>query len=395
MNNEPQHSGGASRPNTDGGSPYTQFPTPQKNPIKPHKTKSKRRFHIWPQKWSTKKKRIATGILAAILVLLAGFATWFFFLRSDKPVQEQAAQQEVVPPPTTEKSHLTGEEVPIGSNAMTVVGVMIENSPDARPQSGLREAGVVFEAVAEGGITRFLALYQQNQPEYIGPVRSARPYFVEWVLPFNAGYAHVGGSPEALALIKALGVKDLDQFSNSGAFQRINSRYAPHNVYSSVPALENLIKQKGLEGSNFTGFVRKDPAPVSPAPARAIDLAISSALYNVHYDYDAASNTYLRSLGGRPHTDERSGAQISPKVVVALVMPSSLAADRTHTVYQTIGSGSMYVFQDGAVTTGTWSKASPQTQFTFTDANGHALALNPGQTWITMVKDASSVVYAP
>lgn len=358
--------------------------------------KTRKRLHIWPQKWSTKKKRIATGILVAVLVIIAAVGGWFLWRHFNKPAQQAAVvQKEDTPPPTTEKSNLTGAEVPIGSNDLTVVGVMVENSPDARPQSGLNNAGVVYEAIAEGGITRFLALFQENQPEYVGPVRSARPYFLDWVLPFNAGYAHVGGSPEALALIKSLNVKDLDQFHNTGPYQRVNGRYAPHNVYTNVPALEKLIVEKGYQGSAYTSFVRKASTPVAPAVAKSVNFNISSALYNVHYDYDAASNSYLRSMGGTPHMDERSKTQLAPKVVIALVMPFSIAADRVHSVYGTTGSGTMYVFQDGNITQGTWSKPNAQTQFTFTGADGKPLGLVPGQTWITAVKEAAAVTHAP
>lgn len=358
-------------------------------------TKKQRRFHIWPRRWSTKKKRICTALLVVFLLALAGGGYyWYRATHMTKPA-DVVAKEETPPAPTTEASRLTGVQISPELNKRAVTGVMIENSPDARPQAGLKDAGVVFEAVAEGGITRFLALFQESQPDHIGPVRSARPYYLDWLLPFDAAYAHVGGSPDALAQIKSLGVKDLDQFSNAGAYQRVSNRYAPHNVYTSSAKLDALEQQKGFTTSNFTGFVRKAESPVEVPAAIAIDLAISSYLYNVHYDYDKVSNSYKRSEGGKPHVDERSGEQIAPKTVVALVMPSGIAADGTHTDYKTVGSGPMFVFQDGGVTQGTWTKADRKAQFTFTDAAGKPLALNPGQTWVTMVGNAGAVTYRP
>jgi hypothetical protein len=297
--------------------------------------------------------------------------------------------------PTTEPSRLTGAEVTPELNKRAVTAVMIENSPDARPQSGLNDAGVVFEAVAEGGITRFLALFQESQPSYIGPIRSSRPYYLDWLLPFDATYAHVGGSPAALAQIKSLHVKDLDQFANAGAYQRVTARYAPHNVYSSIEKLYSLAQSKGYTTSNFTGFTRKAAAPSATPTAKSIDFAISSYLYNPHYDYDAATNSYKRSEGGKIHTDEKSGAQLSPKVVIALVTPSALESDGTHNSYTTTGSGPMYVFQDGTVTQGTWKKDSRTAQFVFTDSAGQPLKLNAGQTWISLVTSAGAVTYKP
>jgi hypothetical protein len=290
---------------------------------------------------------------------------------------------------------LTGVQVAPELALLAITGVMIENSPDARPQSGLKDAGVVFEAIAEGGITRFLALYGETKPDYIGPVRSARPYYIDWLLGFDASYGHVGGSPEALAKIKSLGVKDLDQFVNAAAYQRVTQRFAPHNVYTSRAKLLELAQGKGYTTSTFTGFLRKaDKA--SPAPnAKSIDIALSSFLYNTHYDYDVATNSYNRSEGGKPHIDEKANAVISPKVVVAMVMPFSIASDRVHSVYGTIGSGKAYFFQDGTVTEGIWEKTEAKSALRFGDANGSPLALNVGQTWVTAVKGPTDVSFRP
>jgi hypothetical protein len=271
---------------------------------------------------------------------------------------------------------------------------MIENSPDARPQSGLKDAGVVYEAIAEGGITRFVALYQEAQPDYIGPVRSVRPYYLDFIRPFEASIAHVGGPPQALSDIKTLGVVDLDQFANGGSYRRITARFAPHNVYTSMANLDALNSSKGHTSSNFTGFARKKEAPSAQPTAKSIDISISSAFYNVHYDYDVATNSYKRSEGGAAHLDEKTGAQITPKVVIALVMSRGIASDGQHTNYATTGSGHMYVFQDGILTEGTWAKADRTAQFVFAANNGQPIKLNPGQTWIT-IADAGTVSSKP
>ena len=141
-------------------------------------------------------------------------------------------------------SSLTGVEVTEAVSKRPVTGVMIENSPDARPQSGLKEAGVVFESVAEGGITRFLALYQEGQPKLIGPVRSVRPQFASLVAPFDAGLAHVGGSDIPLKKLRSGKIKDLDQFFSPDYYWRATGRYAPHNVYTSAQKLDALNKAK-------------------------------------------------------------------------------------------------------------------------------------------------------
>lgn len=370
---------------------------PKKTQPNPVKSKPKKQFHIWPASWSTKKKRVFTGLLIAGLVALLAGGGYYWYHRTHQP-KRKAVVVKIQPPapvPTTAPSPLTGATVSIPDSQRAVTAVMIENSPDARPQSGLLQAGVVYEAVAEGGITRFLALFQEAQPDYVGPIRSSRPYYLDWLLPFDAAYAHVGGSPEALQQIKDLHVKDLDQFYNSGSYHRVTQRYAPHNVYTSIGELYSLAQSKGYTTSTFTGFPRKAEKPSAAPTAKSIDFAISSYLYNPHFDYDAASNSYKRSEGGKPHVDEKSGSQLSPKVIVALVTPSALEADGTHNSYATTGSGAMYVFQDGEVTKGTWKKDSRTAQFTFTNEAGQPLKLNPGQTWVSLVTSDGAVTYKP
>lgn len=343
------------------------------------------------------KQKIA--LITAVLLLVGGGGAAAYMQLSKKPAPVASAPVVEAPPEAPKEviiySPLTGVPITKEQSELPVTGIMIENSPDARPQAGLNQAGVVFEAIAEGGITRFLALYQESQPDYVGPVRSVRPYYVDWLQGFDAAVAHVGGSAEALAKIKSENVKDLDQFANSGPYRRVSNRYAPHNMYTSLGGLTDLQKSKGWTSSTYTGFPRKAESPSSALTAKTIDITISGQLYNVHYDYDTASNSYKRSLAGKAHLDERSKEQLSPKVVVALVIPYSIHPDRVHSVYQTIGTGKAVIFQDGIATEATWEKTSPKAQITFKDAAGTPIKFNAGQTWVTATSIANNVVYKP
>jgi hypothetical protein len=345
--------------------------------------------------WPPTKKEWA---IAAFFILAFGFTLTVFLQHGHKAPVTHAAKtvvKKAPPKPTTVASTLSGLQVDPSINQKPVTGVMIENSIQARPQSGLGQAGVVFEAIAEGGITRFLALFQDTSPTDVGPIRSARPYYAQWALGFDAGYAHVGGSPEALANIKAWGVKDLDQFHAGGSYHRISSRPAPHNVYTSIDVLNQLEASRGYTSSTFTGFARKKEAPSKQPTAKSINFSISGPIYSVHYDYNPTSNNYLRSEGGSAHIDAGTNTQISPKVVIALVIPYSLESDGYHSSYAAIGSGPAYVFQDGTVTIGQWSKPDNTSQIIFTDGSGQPLGLNPGQTWLTAVSAATKVTYTP
>lgn len=340
--------------------------------------------------------------LLALAVLLLGAASSYVIIWRYSPSLLVSITSKYHPPkPKIVPSTLTGLPVDPSVNDRPVTAVMIENSIDARPQSGLDQAGVVFEALAEGGVTRFMALFQDTQPDYLGPVRSARPYYIEWMLGFDASYAHVGGSADALSDITAWHVKDLNQFYNAGAYHRISTRYAPHNVYTSVAELNTLEASKGYSTSTYTGFVRKAKETPSKTPtATNIDIKFSSFYYDTHYDYDAATNTYKRSEMSEPHMElhkDGTKAQIAPKVVVAMIVPEHNgkldSSGAYYADYASIGNGQVIVFQDGTATTGTWSKASNTAQITFTGADGKPLALNPGQTWIAATPLASDVIY--
>jgi hypothetical protein len=351
----------------------------------------------WRDKLRWEVIREKKWLVSAAVVLVCGSIVAFTLNHiGHKPVASAGPVKVGKVPPKTVPSNLSGLPLTDASiNNRPVTAVMIENSQDARPQSGMTQAGVVFEAIAEGGITRFLALYQDQDPGDIGPVRSARPYYVQWAMGFDATYAHVGGSPEALADVKAWGVKDLDQFANGGSYRRISQRAAPHNVYTSLTALNQLAAAKGYGASKFESFPRKKAAPAKKPTASTINMNISGALYNTHYDYIPATNSYNRSEGGQPHIDANINKPLSPTVVIALAMPYGLEADDHHSQYSTIGTGQGIIFQDGTSTAITWTKTDSKNQFKFTDAAGKPVPLNPGQAWITALANIGQVNSAP
>jgi hypothetical protein len=345
--------------------------------------------------WTLSKHRTIVFAVISMLLIIGCGAMAFFTRPSGQGGTYVSQKPTYTPKVTTVASTLSGLQVEPDVNSRAITGVMIENSVDARPQSGLDQASVVFEAIAEGGITRFLALFQDTAPGYIGPVRSARPYYVQWCMSFDCALGHAGGSPEALSNIKSWGTKDLDQFANSGAYQRVTNRYAPHNLYSSIDSLNKLESSKGFSTPSFTPLVRKKSAPSKTPNASSIDVAISSATYNSHYDYDAATNSYKRNQDGAAHmTVDGAGnqTQITPKVVVVLVTSYGVASDK-HSSYGVTGSGEALVFQDGTVTHGSWNKDDYKSALSLKNDAGTILTLNPGQTWFVALPSTSKVSY--
>jgi len=350
------------------------------------------------------KKRLAivSGVSAGVLIA-GSFAAVTLIkdttVLNDAPVIEST----YVEPVAKIYSPLTGLPTTQQLAQRPVTAVMIENSIDARPQAGLDEAGVVFEAIAEGGITRFMAMFQESQPGKIGPIRSARPYYVEWAKGFDAAYAHSGGSGQALELIQTLGVKDLDHGKSASYFDRVSNRYAPHNVYTDMSRLDAFKDEKGYSQSKFEPFVRKidsddediksiknDTAVTVPdtrSPATSIEFDISSPLYNTSYTYNSEANDYSRIMAGRAHNDESTQKQISPAVVIGLITEYSIHPNRIHSIYRTTGVGKAMIFQDGKMQKATWSKKSANDPLAFIDLDNNPIELVRGQTWITAIPD--------
>jgi hypothetical protein len=349
-----------------------------------------------PGFWSRvhKRRTIILAVIGVLFIAAATTAAFMFFYQ--KPVEQQPvadSKQEPIPEPVKYYSPLTGSLVADeAATQQAVTGVMIENSPDARPQSGLKNSGVVFEAIAEGGITRFMVMYQSEKPGLLGPVRSLRLYDVEWLAAFNASIAHIGGSAAALVEVRNGSYRDLDQFFNASSYYRANNRPSPHNVYTTFTLLDALNATKGYTTSTFTGFTRVDGKPAEIPDATTINITISSPLYNSVYTYDPVTNTYARSQAGAPHLDREDG-QITPSVIVAMrVDETTIFEDGSREKIVTVGSGPATIFQNGTAIPVTWTKTAKSAQITFTDAAGVNVPLVRGQTWIAAVKNSGGDV---
>ena len=345
---------------------------------------------------------IVSSIVAVILILLA---LGFFFLRHEKPQatsstnttdQPQAALTET---PMTYANVLDGLLVDKDSSARHPLAVIVENHVDARPQSGLDKASVVYEAIAEGGITRFLALFSSAQAEKVGPIRSVRTYFVDWAHGYNAFIAHVGGNMDALDKIKAEKSFDLDQFGYSKPYWR---EYAAglaseHTMYSSTAKLWEQATTNGYStANNFSVYKFKDaPDATTVLPDKQrINVDFSSPSYDVYFDYDKTTNSYKRFQGGKTHVDSVTKAQISPKNIIVMTVARKAVTTRINEAgfqMTTVGSGVAKIFLDGKVITGTWKKTSTADRELFYDEKGQEIIWNRGQFWICVIPPESTV----
>ncbi len=337
--------------------------------------------------WASAHPKLSKLLIGVgVLVFVFAIVLASLLLSTKSATAPVATVIEEPPEPIIYYSPLTGVEVKDeATTKKAVTGIMIENSPDARPQSGVKQAGVVFEAVAEGGITRFLTLYQETKPTLVGPVRSVRMYFVDMVVPFQASIAHVGGSYLALKVVRNGTNRDIDQFFNPGSYWRATDRWAPHNVYTNFTKLNALNKAKGYKTSKFESWTRTDGEPAKKLTAKKIDITMSGPLFNIAYAYDKKTNTYKRSQGGAPHVDREKG-RIAPSVVIAMeTTMTAVTEDGYREKIKAIGSGKAKIFQGGTVIKGKWIKKDRKSQIQFVDSKGKEIELFRGQTWITAV----------
>ena len=286
------------------------------------------------------------------------------------------------------------------------VAVVIDNfDPDARPQAGLNRASMVFETVAEGGITRFMAVYLEKDAPIVGPVRSARIYFDAWAAGLHAIYGHAGGNNDALAEIPRFSsLANVDGLGGGppnpypwDLYWRSTDRAAPHNLYTASDHLRAYadVTARGNAQVPIPSLPHKEPAALFVRPAGGtISIGFSTDEYSVQYRYDPHCNCYGRSMNGQPHLDAFSLRQIAPANVVVLYagVVADPASDTAGSVnVQSRGSGRALYFRDGGILTGFWHKGSTDSPLSLLDGHGQPVAMDPGQTWIEVAPIGSPV----
>lgn len=270
--------------------------------------------------------------------------------------------------------------------------VMVENQKKARPQTGLGQADLVYEVLAEGEITRFLAVYQSESPAVIGPVRSIRPYFVEIGDGLDALIVHAGWSQDAMNILASRNLNHFDEVYGDGAYYwRDNSRKAPHNLYTSVEKIRIGAENKHFrEEWNPLGFKFANKDAViegSPAPAVRMDYLKG---YYVTYDYDAETKQYKRGMEGEPHEDKETGAQLTATNVLICESAHNILDNAGRRDVDVFGPGKGYLIQQGVVREVTWER---QDNMIRPFINGEEVGLLPGKTWIQIVPEGSNITF--
>jgi hypothetical protein len=305
-----------------------------------------------------------------------------------------------IPTPVTVAAPLTGEPVDPAIARRHPMAVMIDDLGPARPQSGLSQADVVWQAPAEGGIPRYMAIFQTELPKAIGPVRSSRYYYITWAAEWRALYAHAGGSPQAIDVLRRKGagqfVYNADEFRYSNSFHRVTNRFAPHNLYTTSSALRKIANRIGAKDKDYKPIWTFAPdAPLSARPEGG-SIQVRYLANTITYRYDRESNTYRRSVTGEAkEKDAGTGKQIAPKNVIVMRMAFGPLGDGHPSKHRleakVIGSGKAWIATNGRTIVGTWKKTSVTGPTRFFDKAGKPVTLTIGQTFIQVMQLSSPV----
>jgi hypothetical protein len=309
-----------------------------------------------------------------------------------------------IPTPALVPAPLTGLLVSPEVAARQPIAVMIDDHEFARPQSGLNAASVVWHAPAEFGIPRYMLVFQDQIPKGVGPVRSARQYYVEWAAEWRAMYVHAGGSPQAIATLNAKGqgqwVYNADEFRWGGRYLwRATDRFPPHNVYTDGKNLRELADVLGAKDEPLDPAWRFGP---DREPAGRPDGGVIRVVYpyeTITYRYDRATNRYVRYTcpgvctaarpSKDPQVDRADGEVVAPKNVVILRMAFGALDDghpnKLRLEARNIGTGEAWISSNGRTVKGTWSKAGPKAPTLLFGPDGRPISLTAGQTFVQVI----------
>lgn len=347
----------------------------------------------------TKKQKIILGsIIVGVVVLIVGIVVGIILLTGKEDGSTLAPEKKKPDIPAENK-----EVQIVDVNSKTrPYAVMINNINEARiVQSGLPEAYLVYEIVAEGGITRMLALFKDAQVDKIGSVRSSRDYYIDYALESDAIYIHCGGSPKAYADLNAGIINNIDCMSAPGSvFYRDNpfGIAYEHTLFTDSTRINSAITSYGYKAETNKGLLLKYSADSvnlekhDGTPATDVSLVYSPAIV-VSYKYDESTKTYKRMTNSNEHKDYPTGKQLSVKNIIAYQIASSTIAgdNKGRQELDNLGSGNAYYISEGKVVKIKWAKASREAKTVYTYESGEELVVNDGNTFIQIIPTSGSI----
>ncbi len=369
--------------------------------------------------WRSHRRPLAAVAAAGVIVVLVGsllLITAAGGVAEAKPSPTPTATPTATPTPLPKPQPLpTPTAFPSGMAYAPLDGVltttdlanrmpmaiMIDDNKVARPQSGVSSASIVYQAPADGGEDRYEMIFQEGTATSIGPVRSARPYYVFWAEEYKAVYGHFGGDSKARhvtipAASAAKAIYNLDDLSGgSCAYHRVSTRPGPHNAYTSTGALIACIKKKGYPTTyqNMPTRPFTDDSALADRPAtQTISIAYRTGTVGYQYQWD--TDSYLRLINGAPEIDPANNSQVYARSIVILYQALSVdksEPNHNRPVVANVGSGKAIVLQEGREIVGTWKKTSNSALTRFYDSAGKEISLVRGEIFIQSIPTSYKV----
>ena len=339
----------------------------------------------------------AAGLILTASLALAGCSAAEVEPAAGPSPTEVAWESSYVAPEATALAPLRGTTIPAGSAANPSLAAKIDNHEAARPQFGLETTDIVFEELVEGGLTRYVAVWQSQIPEEVGPVRSVRPMDPDIISPLGGIVAYSGGQQIFVdMMMNAPVVNAIFDYDSSGLFYRMKSYVAPHNVMVKSAELVQRNADLAAPAQQFAyaPSISQSSAMIDGTPVSAVNLRFSNARFP-SWSWNAESSTYLRSQEGAPDRDT-AGTQLSTTNLVVMKVGIDRGSYPNLPKTLTIGTGEAWISVGGKTVSATWSKESQTAPIRFVDARGVTLRLAPGNTWIELIPaDQGSVELVP
>ncbi len=349
------------------------------------------------------KKYLIFLIIAVVLVTSCSSKT---SLPQEPAEEPNVSDQEETEPPEEEEpedprkvvSPLDGMKYYPEELERRVVAVSLDNHPEARWQSGLKDAEIVYEFQVEYPYTRYLAIFLAKEPKLVGPVRSARPYIIYYAMENDAIFVHVGGSEDAFSETKRLRTAEIDGLY-SGAMWRYydTGKYAPHNMYTTLKSIRDEAEKKGFRAeSAFEAYSFNEKRTLLSEKHTVMKAESINITYNksntTDYTFDVEEKLYLRSKDDEKHVDELDGIQLKAENIIALEAPKSVLDNAGRLYLASVGKGKGIYFTEGEAIEISWEKRGEKDRTKFYSGN-EELILNPGNTWIQIVDGLSTVAF--
>lgn len=268
------------------------------------------------------------------------------------------------------------------------------------PQAGLGDAEIVYELVVEGGITRYLAMFWDTSEGLVGPIRSARSYMLDFIIPYEGVFVHNGGSPLAKdEILYGEKVDYVDGITNANSiFFDITSN--PQNWQDTFTNLDDIFSF--IEKEKYETIIDTDTLPIYSKELYELEKGISASIVNINYSTTSfcsymfleEDNVYIRNRNGESHTDKNTNEVISVMNVIIQKVETKTIDDEGRQELTTIGSGSGFFITNGNCIEISWEKESEESKTIYKDADGDEIVLNPGNTWIQVIPtDVNCIVF--